>query len=1205
MAPRLSVIVPIYDVEAYLPACLDSLRAQTLRELEVIMVDDGSPDDSATIAAEYAAADPRFRLVRKENAGLGAARNTGCEHLHPASEFITFVDSDDTVPPDAYRLMVTSLDESGSDFALGNVQHLNSAKVWQSPMHRFLAGYNAKRTHVTEDKRLLRDRTAWNKVFRRRFWEKHQLSFPEGVLYEDTPATIPAHFLAEAVDVIGETVYYWRLRQGEGNASITQRRTEVRGLRDRVAAVEGVSHFLAARPEPEAAELKRAYDRSALTDDLRLFLNVLPDAGEEFRAEFLHHVNRYLDGIDPEAVMGLPTQPRIKWLLVRKHAMDELVAIMEAERQGDRGEVEGLVRKYASYPALRAARGLLPKSVRRIDQDLGLWTTLREIAWEGGHLRLAGHASIQRMNQSSKHSSVKVLALQREGSRRPLLIPLRNVYSPEATAVAKRADTNYDWAGWEVSLDPRKLRKGGTWEEGVWRVGMAMASGGLLRKRSIGAKGPDSPGAPPYQWLDRDYRLLPFAEKNALRLRVERVRALVTGYALIGGSVEISGEVRDRLRDEDTLSLKVTNRNTGEIHQYPATIRPQVGGDDTFRVLVPLADVALLPPEMPDQDQDQTTERTEAGADVLAARRNWSTALLVTAPDGKSRQLSTVVREGLADGQFTLPPELAPGAEGYEVGLYAGSNGYLKFTGRPVQAAITKVEWDGERFVVHGRSPIGLDGAQFLVKARDRFDEKTASLRLLPDGGFVASFTPARMSGPRQNLPLRGGRWNFFLRVPGRPLDIPTVIDRLAVDSFPVRGEVGRDSFDFEARWYNFPQLNCRSDLDVRDQGPYNQARMRTEVYEAGRERPLRDAVLFISFNGRQFSDSPRAVHEELLRRGSDLEQLWAVRDNQVELPSTVAPVRYWSKEWYDALARARYIVTNAHLPHWVERRPGQVIVQTWHGTMLKKIGLDIDAPAFDPKYHERLLQESPNWSVLVSANPFSTPILRRAMAYRGEVLETGYPRNDQLYAPDREQRARRTREALGIPAHKKVVLYAPTWRDDQAHRRGQFRLDLQLDTEEAQRRLGADHVLLVRRHSNVVDSVEGAGNGFVFDVSDYPDIADLYLAADILVTDYSSVMFDYAHLKRPMLFFTYDLEHYRDTLRGFYFDFEREAPGPMLSDSQELITAIRNVDVVSETYSDRYRRFHERFCAQDDGGASHRVADRMLELGSQLRHEG
>jgi CDP-glycerol glycerophosphotransferase len=175
------------------------------------------------------------------------------------------------------------------------------------------------------------------------------------------------------------------------------------------------------------------------------------------------------------------------------------------------------------------------------------------------------------------------------------------------------------------------------------------------------------------------------------------------------------------------------------------------------------------------------------------------------------------------------------------------------------------------------------------------------------------------------------------------------------------------------------------------------------------------------------------------------------------------------------------------------------------------------------------------------------------------------------------------------------VVLYAPTWRDDQFHGAGRYRFVPRLDLDHARRALAADHVLLVRRHPNQVDEIPQAGDGFVWDVSTYPDAADLLALTDVLVTDYSSLMFDFANTGRPMLFFTYDLDHYRDNLRGFYVDFEADSPGPLLSTSAEVVDAIRNVDAVSTTFRARYERFAERFCDLDDGKATGRVVDRLF----------
>ncbi|MFD0528604.1 glycosyltransferase family 2 protein [Kitasatospora arboriphila] len=178
MAPRLSVVVPIYNVERYLEECLDSIAAQTFSDLECVMVDDGSKDGSAAIAEAYAAKDSRFRLVRQENKGLGAARNTGYRHIADGTEFLAFVDSDDTLPPSAYELMIGTLDETGSDFCTGNVQRFRAVGYYQSGGHRKPFKETRLRTHITEVPTLVTDRTAWNKVYRRSFFDGAASSTP-------------------------------------------------------------------------------------------------------------------------------------------------------------------------------------------------------------------------------------------------------------------------------------------------------------------------------------------------------------------------------------------------------------------------------------------------------------------------------------------------------------------------------------------------------------------------------------------------------------------------------------------------------------------------------------------------------------------------------------------------------------------------------------------------------------------------------------------------------------------------------------------------------------------------------------------------------------------------------------------------------------------------------------------------------------------
>ena len=327
MSPRVSVVVPIYNVEPYLPECLDSISGQTMRDFEVVMVDDGSADRSAEIAAAYESRDPRFRLVRQPNGGLGHARNTGIKLS--TGEFLMFVDSDDALPPDALEHLLTSLDATGSDFATGNVWRLRPTGLEPSQWLAPVFATTRKRTHVTQFRPLVTDRIACNKLWRRSFWDENDFRFPEGVLFEDQYVTLPAHFLARAVDVVKEPVYYWRARPSE-DRSITQRRTDQRAIVDRMIATQHVRDFLRTGPVPEALAW---YDASLVADDLLKFLNALLRADADYRREFLVRVNELLDDASPDIFDGLPANERRKWELVRAGEMDRLIRLLRRERR--------------------------------------------------------------------------------------------------------------------------------------------------------------------------------------------------------------------------------------------------------------------------------------------------------------------------------------------------------------------------------------------------------------------------------------------------------------------------------------------------------------------------------------------------------------------------------------------------------------------------------------------------------------------------------------------------------------------------------------------------------------------------------------------------------------------------------------------------------------------------------------------------------
>lgn len=296
---------------------------------------------------------------------------------------------------------------------------------------------------------------------------------------------------------------------------------------------------------------------------------------------------------------------------------------------------------------------------------------------------------------------------------------------------------------------------------------------------------------------------------------------------------------------------------------------------------------------------------------------------------------------------------------------------------------------------------------------------------------------------------------------------------------------------------------------------------------------------------------------------------------------------------------RSKYWVNNMRQPLSIPRREETVMLATWHGTPLKRLVFDMDdVHSANPRYKDIVFKQTRAWDYLLSDNPFSTERFQSCFRFEKEkILEYGYPANDPMYAPDREEQAAKIKEKLGIPKDKKVILYAPTWRDDQFYEAGQYGFELDLDVNRLQEEFGDEYVLLLRLHYFIVDQLDLSKYGdFTVDVSSYDDITDLYLISDMLITDYSSVFFDYANLKRPVLYYTYDLDKYRDVLRGFYLDMEKDLPGPLLLTNDEVVDAIKNIDKIKEQYKDRYEEFYNRFCCVDDGHAARRVVEKVFK---------
>lgn len=363
-----------------------------------------------------------------------------------------------------------------------------------------------------------------------------------------------------------------------------------------------------------------------------------------------------------------------------------------------------------------------------------------------------------------------------------------------------------------------------------------------------------------------------------------------------------------------------------------------------------------------------------------------------------------------------------------------------------------------------------------------------------------------------------------------------------------------------------------------------------------------KNVIIFESFLGKQYSDSPKAIYLYLKENYPKYKMYWSVDRGMKHhfRGKGITAVPRFGFKWIMLMSRAEYWVSNSRLPLWIPKPKGTTYIQTWHGTPLKRLAVDMDEvhmPGTDTeKYKKNFVSESAKWDYLISPNRYSTEIFKRAFQFNKTVIESGYPRNDILVNANNETSIQLIKEQASIPLDKKVILYAPTWRDNDYHAIGKYKFSLKMDLAQMKEELGDEYVILLRLHYLVAENLQLNGyESFVYNMSNYEDINKLYLISDILITDYSSVFFDYGILNRPMIFFTYDIEEYRDQLRGFYFDFENEAPGPLVYSTEEIIKELKNISANPNETHKNMQKFHEKFCYLEDGNATKRVIEKIF----------
>lgn len=371
-------------------------------------------------------------------------------------------------------------------------------------------------------------------------------------------------------------------------------------------------------------------------------------------------------------------------------------------------------------------------------------------------------------------------------------------------------------------------------------------------------------------------------------------------------------------------------------------------------------------------------------------------------------------------------------------------------------------------------------------------------------------------------------------------------------------------------------------------------------VYPMLKLLPLKEnTIVFESGVGRQVSDAPREIYDKLVETDKGkYKKVWAYNGTKPMTDKNTKVVKRLSPAYYYYLATSKYWVNNQSFPYYVTARKNTKYLQTWHGTPLKRMLFDLDEiHGRDEGYVDRVTQAKNQWTTLLAQSDYAEEKFKSAFNYSQEVLKVGYPRNDVLFRDTKEQEER-LKAMLNISEEKKVILYAPTFRDDAEKKGNKFAVDLKIDFENFINKLGEDYVLLLRFHviasGKVKIPLEYSDR--IKNVSNYPEIQDLYKISECLITDYSSVFFDYMNLKRPMIFYAYDLENYEQNLRGFYLNYEENVPGPIVKEEDELYEYLGDLEKLKSDYSVKMDKMLEKFAPKDDENSAQRVIEHFFD---------
>ncbi|WP_241648153.1 bifunctional glycosyltransferase/CDP-glycerol:glycerophosphate glycerophosphotransferase [Pediococcus acidilactici] len=1150
----LSVIVACYNVAEYLSECLDSLASQTFKNVEVIMIDDASEDETSLIVERYAQKYDNFTAIHNEqNLGPSASRNKGINLAN--GQWIAFVDGDDIVPSNAYEVMINSLIKSHSTMVTGFVRRFDKNRDKPSFLHKKAIIDDYRHTSFEKHPELLYDTTSWNKLYSTSLLRQNEIFFPINQIYEDVAFTLKAFLYSDGIDIITKPVYYWRWRDSN-NVSFTQSKNEISHYLDRLKSFHQVVTILQ-KHELWDEKVKHQLLFKLLDVDIPLFMDDIADADDSFVYAFQETTVNFFRKwqlLNSPIIKELSAKKQYQYYALINGKFDFLKQLSFGQPLN--GRIAKLERKNAGLPTFYSPKKLnVGIDKVRLNDNQFQFTGKLQVGKKSPHYfpvrKEIVDVVIENINTGN---SISLNSFKR-------FFTLFNFHLKKMTAPASRFQLDFNLLDCLKNLGP-----------GTYKIRFDYQINPNAKKLSVYLGQPRKGAGKITPFTLQDGELSVIYGHNTNWDTV--IKVIPSTELASGDSIQPTVVETISLDDQDNLVLKgISNEEALQLEINEQIFKNQDDDSKQFQF--------RLPNEFLETFLNHASKvefrNPITGLEVKPEFSNGNRLTNILS----SKHLSIRLEQRLKSGLWIKPDVPTITAQSIQI-KQVDKQFHLTIELNKNISSIT-------------------DGKLELLSSNlvNRY-LNIGSLKLTGQ-----KIVGQLLIGDYQQLSVLAGNYTIYLNL-NQGLGEKSIAHRFKVSAPNLTSQnatIGQlASVEVKANDAGELKLSVKQNRPWIDRSKVRRGIAYSIIYPLMRLLPLeKNTVVFESLWGQSYNDSPRAMYQYLVEHYPNMKFVWILKNEQTPIDGPGIRVRRLSFKYWYYMARAKYLIQNTNFPTQYAKRRGQIEVETLHGTFMKVMGFD--EPHFKNatnRVQKNFATRIGRWDLMSVPSDFMYVHGSTAFDYpEQKILKTGFPRTDELIYNNHPDYIKKIKSKLGIPADKKVVLYAPTYRTTD------MPFNFQLDLEKMKQQLSDEYVLLVRLHyfvshtQNFIDQT-----GFVYDVSDYNNINDLYLISDVLITDYSSVMFDFGYLKRPMIFFAYDKEWYLDPAnRGIYMDYDTTVPGPVAKTTESVIKNLQQLDSIKKQYSGKLEQFYERFCQYGrTGDATKQLTEAMLNLNPKVQ---